>query len=114
MQHNGKYPSQIAVLVRCTVGAAGSGAINTEKAMIDQSTNSVVLLTQLVAVQTRPTLGPYIRQGIPSDPFSDPAVSAIVVATGGIRLPLVRLRRLQRQVGEIRQQDRPDRDEQRR
>jgi general secretion pathway protein G len=88
VQHNGKFPSAVAATgATCTVGAAGTGAINTEQAVIDQLTKfSSATGTTCSGADPTTTLGPYLRKGIPADPFSNPAVSAIVVSTAGTAL----------------------------
>lgn len=86
VQHNGKYPGAVAATgATCTVGTAGTGAINTEQAVIDQLTkySSASGTTCSGADPTTP-FGPYLRKGIPADPISNSA--AIAVATAGIPL----------------------------
>lgn len=92
VQHNGNYPGAVASTgATCTTGAAGTGAINTAQAVIDQLTTfSSVTGTTCTASNTSATpadntvLGPYIRKGIPADPFLNSA--AIAVATAGTPL----------------------------
>lgn len=87
-QHSGKYPgATTSVIASCSTGAVGTGAVDTATAVIEQLTmysNSSGQTCSGAATQT--PLGPYIRKGIPADPFSNPSVNAIVVATGGVTL----------------------------
>lgn len=86
VQHNNKYPGAVAATgATCTVGAAGTGAINTEQAVIDQLTKySSAAGTTCSGADPTTLLGPYLRKGIPADPITSSA--AIVVATAGIPL----------------------------
>lgn len=86
VQHSGNYPGAVAATgAVCTVGTAGTGAINTAQAVIDQLTkySSVTGTTCGGADPTTP-LGPYIRKGIPADPITN--IATIAVATAGIPL----------------------------
>ncbi len=86
VQHNGNYPGAVAATgATCTVGSAGTGAINTAQAVIDQLTkySSVTGTTCSGADPTTP-LGPYLRKGFPPDPITNSA--AIAVATAGVPL----------------------------
>lgn len=87
-QHNGAYPgATTSVIATCSVGAVGTGAINTQQAVIEQLTRfSNAAGGTCTGNATQTTLGPYLRKGIPSDPFSNPAVNAIAVATAGTPL----------------------------
>ena len=59
VQHNGKYPGQVAATgATCGVGAAGTGAIDTEAAVIDQ-------LTKFSSAQGTTCTDVYKRQGTP-------------------------------------------------
>ena len=85
-QHSGKYPAAVAATgATCTVGAAGTGAIDTAQAFTEQLTirSSITGTTCTGADPTTP-LGPYLRKGIPADPITNSA--AIVIATAGTPL----------------------------
>ncbi|MDP1523932.1 MAG: prepilin-type N-terminal cleavage/methylation domain-containing protein [Methylotenera sp.] len=86
VQHNGKFPGAVAATgATCSVGSAGTGAINTQQAVIDQLTqysNAAGATCSGAATQT--TLGPYLRKGFPADPITNSA--AIAVATAGTAL----------------------------
>lgn len=86
VQHNGKYPGQVAATgATCTVGSAGTGAINTAQAMIDQLTKySSASGTTCSGADPTTILGPYLRKGIPADSITNSA--AIAVATAGTPL----------------------------
>lgn len=93
VQHSGKYPGVVAATgATCTVGTAGTGAINTAQAVIDQLIKySSVTGTTCTgsnidnAVPANNTvLGPYIRKGFPADPITNSA--AIAIATAGVPL----------------------------
>jgi prepilin-type N-terminal cleavage/methylation domain-containing protein len=86
VQHNGKYPGAVAATgATCTVGTAGTGAINTEQAIIDQLTKfSSASGTTCSGADPTTVLGPYLRKGIPADPIVNSA--AIAVATAGTPL----------------------------
>lgn len=86
VQHNNKYPGAVAATgATCTVGTAGTGAINTEQAVIDQLTKySSAAGTTCSGADPTTLLGPYLRKGIPADPITNSA--AIAVATAGIPL----------------------------
>jgi prepilin-type N-terminal cleavage/methylation domain-containing protein len=85
-QHSGKYPGAVAATgATCTVGSAGTGAINTQQAIIDQLTKySSITGTTCSGADPTTTLGPYLRKGVPADPITQSA--AIAVATAGIPL----------------------------
>lgn len=87
-QHNGIYPGvTVSSGVVCTVGSAGTAAVNSEAALIDQLTNlSNSSGGTCSGADPLTKLGPYLRKGIPADPFSSPAVSTVVVVTGGVSL----------------------------
>lgn len=86
VQHNGKYPGQVAATgATCTVGSAGIGAINTAQAVIDQLTKySSASGTTCSGADPTTLLGPYLRKGVPADPITNSA--AIAVATAGTPL----------------------------
>ena len=86
VQHSGKYPGAVAATgATCTVGAAGTGAINTAQAVIDQLTKySSSTGTTCSGADPTTTLGPYLRKGIPADPITNSA--AIAVSTAGTPL----------------------------
>jgi prepilin-type N-terminal cleavage/methylation domain-containing protein len=86
VQHNGKYPGAVAATgATCTVGAAGTGVINTEAAVLDQLLKySSPSGTTCSGADPTTTLGPYLRKGIPADPITNTAT--IAVATAGIPL----------------------------
>jgi general secretion pathway protein G len=85
-QHNGKYPAAVAATgATCTVGAAGTGAINTAQAVIDQLTKySSASGTTCSGADPTTVLGPYLRKGMPPDSITNSA--AIAVATTGAPL----------------------------
>lgn len=88
VQHNGDYPGAIAATgATCTVGAAGTGLVNTPEAVIDQLTkySSADGKTCSGADPTTP-LGPYIRKGIPVEPIKNNAAITLLTTTGA---PLV-------------------------
>jgi prepilin-type N-terminal cleavage/methylation domain-containing protein len=86
VQHGGKYPGAVAATgATCTVGAAGTGAINTAQAVIDQLTKfSSAAGTTCSGADPTTLLGPYLRKGFPAEPISSSA--AIAVATSGTPL----------------------------
>lgn len=93
VQHNNKYPGAVASGgATCTVGTAGTGAISTDVAVIDQltkyssagGTTCTASNIDNAAPANNTVLGPYIRKGIPADPIKNSAT--IVVATAGIPL----------------------------
>lgn len=86
VQHNGKYPgAATAVATVCSIGSAGTGAINTPQAVIEQlTTYSNADGTTCTAQATQTPLGPYIRKGIPADPIKN--VATIAVTTAGVPL----------------------------
>lgn len=86
VQHNGKFPGAVAATgATCTVGTAGTGAINTQQAVIDQLTKySSATGTTCSGADTTTTLGPYLRKGFPAEPITN--IAAIVVATAGTAL----------------------------
>lgn len=86
VQHNGKYPGAVAATgATCTVGSAGTGAINTQQAIIDQLTKySSATGTTCSGADPTTVLGPYLRKGFPAEPISNSA--AIAVATAGTAL----------------------------
>lgn len=86
-QHNGAYPGAVASTgATCSVGSAGTGAIDTAQAVIDQLTQ----YTNAAGAScnspgtTGLNLGPYLRKGIPADPIN--GSSALAVATAGTPL----------------------------
>jgi prepilin-type N-terminal cleavage/methylation domain-containing protein len=85
-QHSGKYPGAVAATgATCTVGTAGTGAINTQQAIIDQLTKfSSNTGTTCSGADPTTLLGPYIRKGIPADPITN--IATIAVATAGTPL----------------------------
>ena len=85
-QHSGKYPGAVAATgATCTVGTAGTGAINTEQAIIDQLTKfSSITGTTCSGADPTTLLGPYIRKGIPADPITN--IATIAVTTVGVPL----------------------------
>jgi len=86
VQHNGKFPGAVAATgATCTVGAAGTGAINTAQAVIDQLTKySSATGTTCTGADPTTVLGPYLRKGMPAEPITNSA--AIAVATAGTPL----------------------------
>lgn len=86
VQHGGKYPGAVAATgATCTVGSAGTGAINTQQAIIDQLTKySSITGTTCSGADPTTTLGPYVRKAIPADPITNTVT--IAVATAGIPL----------------------------
>jgi prepilin-type N-terminal cleavage/methylation domain-containing protein len=85
-QHGGKYPGAVAATgATCTVGSAGTGAINTEQAIIDQLTKfSSATGATCSGADPTTVLGPYLRKGIPADPITN--IATIAVATAGVPL----------------------------
>lgn len=85
-QHGGKYPGAVAATgATCTVGSAGTGAINTAQALIDQLTKySSITGTTCSGADPTTVLGPYLRKGVPAEPITNSA--AIAVATAGTPL----------------------------
>lgn len=85
-QHSGQYPGAVAATgATCTVGAAGTGAINTAQAVIDQLTKYSDNTGKTCSGADPTTkLGPYVRKAIPADPVVGSA--AITVATAGTPL----------------------------
>jgi len=85
-QHGGKFPGAVAATgATCTVGTAGTGAINTQQAIIDQLTKySSATGTTCSGADPTTVLGPYLRKGLPADPITNNA--AIAVATAGTPL----------------------------
>ena len=92
VQHSGKYPGAVASTgATCTLGTAGTGAVDLPQAVIDQLTmfSSITGTTcnasNISATPANNTiLGPYIRKGIPADPIKNSAT--IVVANLGTLL----------------------------
>jgi prepilin-type N-terminal cleavage/methylation domain-containing protein len=86
VQHNGKYPGAVASTgATCSVGAAGTGAITTQQAVIDQLTQySNVAGGTCSGAAILTTLGPYLRKGFPAEPITNSA--AIAVSNAGIAL----------------------------
>jgi prepilin-type N-terminal cleavage/methylation domain-containing protein len=86
VQHNGKYPGAVAATgATCTVGSAGTGAINTAQAVIDQLTKySSASGTTCSGADPTTLLGPYLRKGLPAEPITNSA--AIAMATAGTPL----------------------------
>ncbi len=72
-QHGGKYPGQVAATgATCSVGAAGSGAIDTSQAVISQLTlYSDKDGATCTGAATQTTLGPYLRKGFPAEPINN-------------------------------------------
>lgn len=86
-QHNGAYPGAVAATgATCTVGSAGTGAVNTAQAVSDQllQYSNAAGQTCNSPGTTGFTYGPYLRKGIPADPITNSA--AVVVATAGTPL----------------------------
>ena len=86
VQHRGQYPGAVAASgATCTVGAAGTGAVNTAQAFIDQLTNySDALGRTCSGADPTTKLGPYFRKGVPPDSITNSA--ALVIATAGTPL----------------------------
>jgi general secretion pathway protein G len=86
VQHNAKFPGAVAATgATCTVGTAGTGAINTAQAVIDQLTKySSASGTTCSGADPTTLLGPYLRKGFPAEPINNSA--AIAVATAGTPL----------------------------
>ena len=82
VQHNGKYPGAVAATgATCTVGAAGTGAINTSQAVIDQLTKySSAAGTTCSGADPTTVLGPYLRKGFPPEPITNSAAIAVAIA----------------------------------
>jgi prepilin-type N-terminal cleavage/methylation domain-containing protein len=88
VQHSGNYPGAVASTgATCTVGTAGTGAINSALAVADQLTKwSSITGTTCGGADSTTPLGPYIRKGIPADPITNSAIIATPTTTGA---PLV-------------------------
>ena len=86
VQHSGNYPGAVAATgATCTVGTAGTGAINTQQAITDQLTKwSSITGTTCSGADTTTPLGPYIRKGIPADPINN--IATITVTLTGAPL----------------------------
>ncbi len=86
VQHANQYPGAVAATgATCTVGTAGTGAINTQQAVIDQLTKySSASGTTCSGADPTTKLGPYLRKGIPPDPLTNNA--ALAVSTAGTPL----------------------------
>ncbi len=87
-QHNGKYPGQVAATgATCSVGAAGTGAVDTSLAVISQLTlYSDASGKTCTGAATQTTLGPYLRKGFPADSITNSAAIAIQL-TGAALAP---------------------------
>lgn len=85
-QHGGSFPgAKVSSGVTCTVGAAGSAAVNTAAALADQLTRySNAAGATCTGADPLTTLGPYLRKGMPADPITGSA--AVAMATAGIPL----------------------------
>ena len=85
-QHNGVYPGAVAATgATCTVGSAGTGAINTALAVTSQLIMySSATGTTCTGADPTTKLGPYLRKGIPADSITGSA--AIAIATAGTPL----------------------------
>lgn len=87
-QHAGNaYPGSKASTVGtgCATGVKGDGALNTEKAFTQQLTYASNAAGQTCSIaDTEYRYGPYLRQGIPADPFQNSAV--VVVTDAGTKL----------------------------
>ena len=86
VQHGGKYPGAVAATgATCSVGSAGTGAINTAQALRDQLSQYSNAAGQTCSgAATQTTLGPYLRKGIPDEPITGSA--AIAMQTTGAPL----------------------------
>ena len=82
VQHNGKYPGQVAATgATCSVGAAGTGAVDTAQALISQLTlYSDVTGKTCTGAATQTTLGPYLRKGFPAEPINNKGSVAADIA----------------------------------
>ena len=81
-QHGGKYPGQVAATgATCSVGSAGTGAIDTSQAMISQLTLfSDATGKTCTGAATQTTLGPYLRKGFPVEPINNKGSVAADIA----------------------------------
>ncbi len=86
VQHNGQYPGAVAATgATCTVGAAGTGAINTASAVVSQLTlYSSVTGTTCTGADATTRLGPYLRSGMPAEPITN--ISTVVATALGTPL----------------------------
>ena len=84
-QQHGAYPSAVAASggTPPAGGAAGTGAINTPQAVIDQLTLYTNAAGQAAtASDASYKYGPYLKKGIPVEPIS--SLAAVEVSTAGI------------------------------
>ena len=86
VQHNNVLPGvNVSSGVTCTVGAAGTGAVNTNTALVDQLTKySNAAGATCSGADPLTTLGPYLRKGFPNEPINN--VATIAVSTTGTPL----------------------------
>lgn len=84
VQHKGKYPSAVAATgLTCTVGTAGTGAINTDQALKDQLSHYSNVEGQTCSgADPQTKLGPYLRKGIPAEPINNSTAISILSTSG--------------------------------
>lgn len=85
-QHNNVLPGvNVSSGLTCTVGAAGTAAVNSAAALVDQLTRySNAAGATCTGADTQTPLGPYLRKGFPNEPINNN--SAIAVSTTGTPL----------------------------
>ncbi len=85
-QHNNTFPGvNVSSGLTCTVGAAGTAAVNSADALKDQLTRfSNAAGATCTGADTQTKLGPYIRKGFPAEPIT--GSTAIAISTTGTPL----------------------------
>lgn len=85
-QHNNVLPGvNVSSGLTCTVGAAGTAAVNTAAALIDQLTRySNAAGATCTGADPLTPLGPYLRKGFPNEPINNN--SAVAVSNTGTPL----------------------------
>ena len=84
-QQHGHYPSAVAATGgTCTGGTAGTGAINTEQAFLDQLSLYTNVSGQACNIKTGTfTYGPYLKKAeLPANPITE--VSTLLIKTDGL------------------------------
>jgi prepilin-type N-terminal cleavage/methylation domain-containing protein len=95
VQHNNVYPGAVTSAGgTCTGGTAGNGAINTAQAWMDHLLMASNATGQTCSLGDPAVFkfGPYLRKGIPNDPFTSPSKGAlvgdiVVTSTGAAIVP---------------------------
>lgn len=87
VQHNGIYPGTNASTGATCTGTAGTAAVKTAQAFVDQLTTASNTAGGTCSIADTATnkYGPYIRGAIPADPIS--GVNAVVVSSTGSLTP---------------------------